>query len=779
MCVSGKCTACALTQSFFLLRRQDLESLKLEIDDLKRGRKEMVPRKELTDANESIAGLTKEVDSLKQLLASMVPRSELEELVAVNKRLESESSAMLLSQKCLVSGSDVEELEKKMQFANERVAELEAMVSEMSLLKDKLRVADVENLRLKDLLKGTVPKEHLESVLEEQTRSSHKQSSRERSSAPLAGAVQDQLLKSNMEIERLRQELENRVSKDLLDQAQDEVCRLRSQISNTVCQTQFDAVREDARLAKEHIVELEGRLSVMNMLEDKVRAADIEVGRVKDLLKNAVPKEQLETALQSKKQTCPKPFDKERSSILMLRAVQEQLIKSNRDIEVLKKEVENKVSKELLEQATKKLELSRREAEKLKLVLDQMPVLSIESLLDDVQTLKAELDRTQELNRKEIENNLVPKSKYDESVGELEAARNEVARLKILEASHRSCLVKSQEQVASATKLMISIRHDSQGLRVKCDNDLRIAMQLLESAVPAAALDSCRDELRRLRDEHDRLQKLFGGTVSRAQHEATLDQVRDLEAELERARRGMESMVPRAELASQVDISSGQAAEIERLNRLVKSMVPRAHLDAANDALQASRSDVARLDSLLAGMVKRSELESARDESSELLSKLTRAQGLLQSMVPRAELARFQDDVLASIDSVRSLQAEVQRMKARCECNLTRLMEALHGMASPMTVARVRDDAQRTAEERDCLQRLVQGMVPRAHLDITQRELENLKWEVEQLRSKLEMSVPRVQLAEARAEAEALRAELAALESSRRVQGTIRSVVSM
>jgi hypothetical protein len=240
-------------------------------------------------------------------------------------------------------------------------------------------------------------------------------------------------------------------------------------------------------------------------------------------------------------------------------------------------------------------------------------------------------------------------------------------------------------------------------------------------------------------------------------------------------------MVPRAELATQVDIAAGQVAEIERLNRLVKSMVPRAQLDAANDALQACRSDAERLDALLSGMVKRAELDSARDESREVLAKLVRAQNLLQSMVPRSELERFQDEVLASTDLVRSLRAEVQRMKARCECNLTRLMEALEDVASPVTVARVRDNAQRVAEERDCLKRLVQGMVPRAHLDITQRELENVNWEVEQLRRKLEVSVPRAQLAEACAEVEALRSELAraALESSKRVQSSVRSVVSM
>jgi multidrug resistance efflux pump len=405
--------------------------------------------------------------------------------------------------------------------------------------------------------------------------------------------------------------------------------------------------------------------------------------------------------------------------------------------------------------------------------LDQLPVSSIQSLLDDVQSLKVELDRVQELNRKEIESNFVPKSKYDKSIENLELAEKEVMRLRNLEALYKSSLAKCQEQVMSASKLMIGIRNDSRCLRTKCENDVQIAMQFLESVVPSATLDCCRDEIRRLRDEHDRLQKLLGGSVSRAQHESALDQVRNLEAELERVRRGMESMVPRAELATQVDVAAGQAAEIERLNLLVKSMVPRAHLDAANDALQTCRSDVKRLDALLAGMVKRAELESARDESSELLAKLNRAQGLLHSMVPRSELERFQDDVLASTDLVRSLRAELQRMKARCESNLTRLMEALQGMASPMTVARVRDDVQRMTEECDCLKRLVQGMVPRAHLDITQRELENLKWEVDQLRRKLEISVPRVQLAEALAEVEALRAELAA---SKRVQGSIRLV---
>eukprot|EP00291_Cryptomonas_curvata_P028862 CAMPEP_0172209028 /NCGR_PEP_ID=MMETSP1050-20130122/34855_1 /TAXON_ID=233186 /ORGANISM="Cryptomonas curvata, Strain CCAP979/52" /LENGTH=356 /DNA_ID=CAMNT_0012888795 /DNA_START=113 /DNA_END=1179 /DNA_ORIENTATION=+ len=230
--------------------RNFLDNAKAEIREILKALDGLVPRSELIQKEHEAVMLQQEIQRLHHILGSMVPQATLDDcLDQLNK---GQLQIQILNSK--IAGMVPKTL-------------LDSATQEIESLTDKLEVAGLECVRLRQLVKDMVPRERLE---DRSVASKGSQGNRERSAVQYDQSARDELRHSLDEVGQLRSEvvrqqklIESMVSKTRLIAAEEEIADLKAELDRRRTLQKDMVQRSELDKCTESAIAMVGSVTVM------------------------------------------------------------------------------------------------------------------------------------------------------------------------------------------------------------------------------------------------------------------------------------------------------------------------------------------------------------------------------------------------------------------------------------------------------------------------------------------------------------------------------------
>ena len=305
------------------------------------------------------------------------------------------------------------------------------------------------------------------------------------------------------------------------------------------------------------------------------------------------------------------------------------------------------------------------------------------------------LEKGREIERlKALLGSMVERSKLDEATDKLRLSEIEVERLKrtissMVPKEHLAGAVDSSKIVKVAGMRERSSKQQSssaQDLIAQIEENERLK-KLLAGMVPLSQLTAAEDEIKRLKeqlealqkkwkDDVDRYKKILEDMVPRSDLLKSQDEVARLKAEIDRLQKLLQTMVPSTELDSAKDEIRAKTDEIARLKKLLEGMVPCKQLEAAQERISALKGELDALRLAMNGMASRADLDGALQDNQRLRAELERLQRLLDDMVPKKQYDGIQAEVRALEAQLEALKRQRTQLEAERDKLLARIVPA-------------------------------------------------------------------------------------------------------